>query len=137
MVTEFALSEFLVGQQDKRLAAASRPRRARRRTGRRRGTYGDAPPPDPLRALGQGEGTLAVVQNGSGAQGAVLDSSVGVPSKRKPPFKDLPKGAGRWRLLALPSDGKQHSIDLGGSLGEYRVVSTTSPRGERRSSACR
>ena len=129
VVTEFALSEFLVGQQDQRLTAAAD--RATHGGERQPWLYGDAPPPDPLRVLGQGDGTLAVVENGSGAaQGAVIDSSVGVPSKRKPPFKSVPKDE-VVRLLALPSDGKKRSIDLGGSLGEYRVVSTKSARGDK------
>ncbi|WP_209441387.1 sensor histidine kinase [Amycolatopsis vancoresmycina] len=129
VVTEFALSEFLVGQQDKRLAAAS-DRAAHGSERPPPWTYGEAPPPDPLRVLGQGEGTLAVVQIGSKASAGVLDSSAAGPSRRKAPFKDIPK-AEVLALLALPSDGKQRSIDLGGSLGEYRVVSTTSPRGEK------
>jgi two-component system OmpR family sensor kinase len=128
VVTEFALSEFLVGQQDQRLTAAAD--RAAHPGARPPWVYGDAPPPDPLRVLGQGEGTLAVVQKGSRAEAAVLDSSVGAPSKGKPPFKTIPTDQAQ-RLLALPSDGKQRSIDLGGSLGEYRVVSTGSPRGEK------
>jgi two-component system OmpR family sensor kinase len=130
VVTEFALSEFLVGQQDKRLAAASdRALHAAERPPP--WTYGETPPPpDALRVLGQGEGTLAVVQVGSKASAAVLDSSATGASKRKAPFKDIPR-AQALALLAVPSDGKQHSIDLGGSLGEYRVVSTTSPRGDK------
>ncbi|VVJ23003.1 Two-component system sensor histidine kinase [Amycolatopsis camponoti] len=129
VVTEFALSEFLVGQQDKRLAAASD--RAFRGAERPPWQYPDAaPPPDPLRALGQGDGTLAVVQKGRFAQGSVLDSSVGVPSKRKPPFRGLPESQ-VLALLAVPTDGKQHSVDLGGNLGEYRVVSTVAPSGEK------
>ncbi|WP_329054137.1 HAMP domain-containing histidine kinase [Amycolatopsis sp. NBC_01488] len=129
VVTEFALSEFLVGQQDKRLAAAS----DRASHGGERPppwTYGEAPPPDPLRVLGQGEGTLAVVQSGSQAKAGVLDSSVGAPSKRKAPIKTVERDQ-VLALLALPSDGKQRSINLGGSLGDYRVVSTTSPNGEK------
>ncbi|MEQ0559143.1 HAMP domain-containing sensor histidine kinase [Amycolatopsis sp. NEAU-NG30] len=128
VVTEFALSEFLVRQQDERLTAAAD--RAAHSGERQPWLYGDAPPPDPLRVLGQGEGTLAVVQNAAGTKAAVLDSSVGVPSKGKPPFKKIAPDQVR-HLLAVPSDGKQHSVDLGGSLGEYRVVSTVSPRGER------
>jgi two-component system OmpR family sensor kinase len=128
VVTEFALSEFLVGQQDKRLAAATD--RAAHAPDRSTWPYGDAPPPDPLRALGQGDGTLAVVQKGPLAQGSVLDSSVGAPSKRKPPFRGLPKDQ-VLALLAVPSDGRQHSVDLGGSLGDYRVVSTVAPNAEK------
>ncbi|MCR6481288.1 HAMP domain-containing histidine kinase [Amycolatopsis sp. OK19-0408] len=130
VVTEFALSEFLVGQQDKRLAAASE----RASHGGDRPppwNYGGQPkPPDALRVVGQGDGTLAVVQSGSVASAAVLDSSVGVPSSRKPPFRGIPANQ-VLTLLAVPADGKQRSIDLGGNLGEYRVVSTTSPAGEK------
>src|SRR3954468_18872620 len=125
VVTEFALTEFLVGQQDKRLAAASD--RASH-VGERPPpwTYGETPPPpDALRVLGQGEGTLAVVTSGSKVSAAVLDSSAAGASRRKPPFKDVSPDQAR-RLLSLPADGKQRSIDLGGSLGDYRVVSTLS-----------
>ncbi|WIY04883.1 HAMP domain-containing sensor histidine kinase [Amycolatopsis mongoliensis] len=129
VVTEFALSEFLVGQQDKRLAAATE--RASQPGNRPPWTYGESPPPpDPLRVLGQGEGTLAVVQAGSTATAGVLDSSAAGTSKRKAPFKGIPKEQ-VLTLLSVPSDGKQRSIDLGGSLGEYRVVSTVAPNGEK------
>src|SRR3954454_7954943 len=81
VVTEFALSEFLVGQQDKRLAAAS-DRAAHAGDRPPPWTYGEAPPPDPLRVLGQGEGTLAVVQVGSKVSAGVLDSSAAGASRR-------------------------------------------------------
>lgn len=129
VVTEFALSEFLVGQQDQRLAAAS----DRASHGGDRPppwTYGEAPPPDPLRALGQGEGTLAAVQIGVQGSGAVLDSSVGSPTKRRAPYRKLNDDQ-VLALLALPSDGKPHSIVLSGTLGDYRVVSTKSPNGDK------
>ncbi|MEV4050709.1 HAMP domain-containing sensor histidine kinase [Amycolatopsis sp. NPDC049688] len=129
VVTEFALSEFLVGQQDKRLAAAS-DRAAHAGERPPPWTYGEAPPPDPLRVLGQGEGTLAVVQRGVVAQGSVLDSTAAAPSKRKTGFRNISPDQ-VLALIALPSDGKQHSIDLGGSLGEYRVVSTKAPNGDK------
>jgi two-component system OmpR family sensor kinase len=128
VVTEFALSEFLNGQQDNRLAAATE----RAAHGSERPPpwmYSDVPPPDPLRALGQGDGTLAVVQNGSVAQAGVLDSSVAVPNKRKPPLKPVSTEQ-VLALLAMPSDGKPRSIDLGGNLGEYRVVSTVAAGGQ-------
>ncbi|MFJ9781745.1 sensor histidine kinase [Amycolatopsis sp. NPDC101161] len=128
VVTEFALSEFLVRQQDDRLKAATD--RAAHGGERPPWPYGEAPPPDPLRVLGQGDGTLAVVQTGNQAQAGVLDFSAGTPSKRRPPLKAIPT-AQVLTLLAVPSDGKQRSIDLGGSLGEYRVVSTISRSGEK------
>ncbi|WP_396135164.1 sensor histidine kinase [Amycolatopsis sp. A133] len=128
VVTEFALSEFLIRQQDDRLKAATD--RAAHGGERPAWPYGDAPPPDPLRVLGQGEGTLAVVQTGAVVQAGVLDFSAGPPSKRKAPFKGITKDQ-MLALLALPSDGKQRSVDLGGTLGEYRVVSTVAPKGEK------
>jgi len=128
VVTEFALSEFLVRQQDDRLKAATD--RAAHSGERPDWPYGEAPPPDPLRVLGQGDGTLAVVQTGNRAQAGVLDFSAGAPSKRRPPVKAIPTDQ-VLTLLAVPSDGKQRSVDLGSSLGDYRVVSTTGPNGEK------
>src|SRR2546430_6628450 len=65
VVTEFALSEFLVGQQDQRLAAAS-DRASHNGERPQPWTYGEIPPPpDPLRVLGQGDGTLAAVPSDS------------------------------------------------------------------------
>ncbi|UOX87660.1 HAMP domain-containing histidine kinase [Amycolatopsis sp. FBCC-B4732] len=134
VVTEFALSEFLVGQQDKRLAATND-------RGKHNGepppwVYGDTPPPDPLRVLGQGDGTLAVTVSAGLVRASVLDFTAGaVPTatgqgKRRPPLKPISRDQ-VTTLLTLAADGKPHTVDLGGSLGEYRVLSTASPGGER------
>ncbi|MFJ7211558.1 sensor histidine kinase [Amycolatopsis sp. NPDC098790] len=130
VVTEFALSEFLVGQQDKRLAAASE--RGKHPGERPPWVYGDTPPPDPLRVLGQGDGTLAVTVTGPVVRASVLDFTAGGTGqgKGKPPLKPITAEQVKT-LLAQPADGRSHSVDLGGSLGEYRVVSTTSPNGEK------
>ena len=129
VVTEFALSEFLIGQQDKRLVAAS----DRGAHGpRSSGTYAKGPPPDPLRVLGQGDGTLAVQVQGTRVVAAgVLHFGPG-PDGKQPasPFQEISADQQRL-LLAVPTDGKRRSIDLGGDLGEYRVVATASPKGER------
>jgi two-component system, OmpR family, sensor kinase len=134
VVTEFALSEFLVGQQDKRLAATND--RGKHPGERPPWVYGDAPPPDPLRVLGQGDGTLAVTVTGPVVRASVLDFSAGSPAagtgkgKGKPPLKPITREQ-LTTLLALPMDSRSHSVDLGGSLGEYRVLSSVAPNGER------
>jgi two-component system OmpR family sensor kinase len=134
VVTEFALSEFLVGQQDKRLAAATD--RGKHPGERPPWVYGDTPPPDPLRALGQGDGTLAVTVTGPIIRASVLDFTAGAPAantgqgKGKPPLKPITHEQVAM-LLAVPADGTRRSIDLGGTLGEYRIISSVSPAGER------
>ncbi|WP_206789406.1 cell wall metabolism sensor histidine kinase WalK [Amycolatopsis sp. MtRt-6] len=129
VVTEFALSEFLIGQQDKRLAAASE--RGKHPGERPPWVYGDTPPPDPLRVLGQGDGTLAVTVTGSVVRASVLDFAGGATGQgKKPPLKPITAEQLK-ALLGLAADGRARSIDLGGNLGEYRVVSTTSPRGDK------
>ena len=128
VVTEFALSQFLIGQQDKRLVAAS----DRGAHGpRSNGNYGKGLPPDPLRVLGQGDGTLAVQVQGIRVMAGVLHFGPG-PDGKQPttPFKEV-TAEQEQQLLALPTDGKRRSIDLGGDLGEYRVVATASPNGDR------
>jgi two-component system OmpR family sensor kinase len=128
VVTEFALNEFLIGQQDKRLAAASDRGNHGPRTN---GNYGKGLlPPDPLRVLGQGDGTLALTVRGSELRASVLDFSQQTSEPDRPPLKLIPAEQQRV-LLALPTDGKRRSVDLGGTLGEYRVVATTSPNGDR------
>ena len=127
VVTEFALGEFLIGQQDKRLAAASD-----------RGMHGTRPPslsgnrlpPDPLRVVGQGDGTLAVTVHGGQVKAGVL--RVGGQNQKATggiPFVDV-TAAQQAQLVALPADGKPRSIDLGGELGEYRVVAASPPGGD-------
>ncbi len=128
VVTEFALSQFLIGQQDKRLAAASD--RGQHGGQRAPWLYDKAPPPDPLRVLGQGDGTLALTVRGSELRANVLDFSIPPSDNGKPPLKEISLDQKRV-LLALPPDGQRRSIDLGGNLGEYRVVSSISKNGER------
>src|SRR4051812_49938592 len=72
VVTEFALSEFLVRQQDDRLGAATH-RAAHRRGEPGPRPDGAAPPPHPPRGLGPSGGTPAVVQKGSPYSARVLD----------------------------------------------------------------
>ncbi len=124
VVTEFALRDFLVGQLDGRLAAASD--RGFRGAPRAPWNYGDKPPPDPLRALGQGEGTLAVQVHNGTVRAAVLNPTSGPLGT---PVAGLSAEQQRI-LLALPPDGRRRSVDLGGHLGDYRVVATYSPSGD-------
>ncbi|MEV4599426.1 ATP-binding protein [Amycolatopsis sp. NPDC049253] len=127
VVTEFALQDFLVGQVDKRLAAATD--RGFRSGDRPPWIYGDKPPPDPLRVLGQGDGTLAVQVHNGAVRAAVLNFGSATPSKVKPPLQSV-STAQQKLLLGLPPDGHRRTIDLGGDLGEYRVIASFSPSGD-------
>ncbi|GAA3559013.1 HAMP domain-containing sensor histidine kinase [Amycolatopsis ultiminotia] len=132
VVTELALRDFLVGQLDHRLAAASD--RGAHGGVKPPWIYGDKPPPDPLRALGQGDGTLALVARNGTVSAAVLDfdrnkdrSPQGKPPPpgpgRPPPLEQL-TGDQQQVLLDLPPDGTRSTVDLGGGLGTYRVMSS-------------
>ena len=129
VVTELALNEFLVSQVDKRLAATSE-RGSHRGGGLPPWNYGDKPPPDPLRVLGQVDGTLAVQVHKSGVVNAkVLNFEASPPARDKPPLQDVTSQQ-QSKLLGLPPDGQPRTINLGGALGDYRVVSSFSPAGE-------
>ncbi|RJQ85802.1 sensor histidine kinase [Amycolatopsis panacis] len=135
VVTELALQDFLVRQLDSRLVAASE--RGVRGGIKPPWIYGDNPPPDPLRVLGQGDGTLALVAQNGKVAAAVLDFAKSRPpralGKRPPPGTPPPLEnvtADQQRvLLGLPPDGSRGSVDLGGNLGSYRVMSSYAPSG--------
>ncbi|MBB4687641.1 sensor histidine kinase [Amycolatopsis jiangsuensis] len=136
VVTELALQGFLVGQLDHRLAAASD--RGARGGVKPPWIYGDKPPPDPLRVLGQGDGTLALVVRDGAVSAAVLDFHKKKPPRTPgappppgtpPPVESL-TGDQQRLLLDVPPDGSRRSVDLGGGLGSYRVMSTYSPDGD-------
>ncbi|WP_091627112.1 sensor histidine kinase [Amycolatopsis saalfeldensis] len=135
VVTELALNEFLVSQVDKRLSATSE-RGSHRGGGLPPWNYGDKPPPDPLRVLGQVDGTLAVQVHKNGVVNAKVlnfeanpSTSSGKPPVGRPPLQDVTPQQ-QSMLLGLPPDGQRRTINLGGALGEYRVVSSFSPAGE-------
>ena len=75
-----------------------------------------------LGARAQGEGTLgATVVDGVCTSAGVLSSSGQV----------VPLTAAQQTLLAdLPADGDPVTRDLGGDLGDYRLVATTTPDGD-------
>ncbi|HEY3709570.1 MAG TPA: ATP-binding protein [Amycolatopsis sp.] len=130
VVTELALHDFLVSQVDKRLSATS-DRGSHRGGGLPPWNYGDKPPPDPLRVLGQGDGTLAVQVHKSGAVSAAVlsfDANPHLPQGKSPLQTVTPQQ--QAMLLGLPADGQRRTINLGGVLGDYRVVSSFSPAGE-------
>ena len=85
---------------------------------------GDGPPgqPDFLFARGQGEGTLgARVVDGVSTEAAVLGAR----------FQVVELGnRQRARLADVPADGRVRTVDLGGDLGEYRVVADRADDGE-------
>ncbi|MDT8910798.1 HAMP domain-containing sensor histidine kinase [Amycolatopsis sp. PS_44_ISF1] len=130
VVTELALHDFLVSQVDKRLSATS-DRGFRHGGGPPPWNCGGKPPPDPLGVLGQGEGTLAVQVHKNGVVSAnVLNFESGPPSSRcRSPLQSITPTQ-QDVLLGLPPDGRRRTVDLGGTLGDYRVVSSFSPAGE-------
>jgi two-component system OmpR family sensor kinase len=127
VVTEFALRDFLVRQLDTRLSATidrgARPGRPI--------VPGDRPPPpDALRAVGQGVGTLAVqvLPDGKLKAEGVLGGTANPAAPALPTFQPLTADQLNM-LLALPVDNRKRSLDLGENLHEYRVVSTREPDG--------
>ncbi|MFE3172142.1 sensor histidine kinase [Amycolatopsis sp. NPDC059235] len=119
VVTELALNSFLVGQLDVQLAAASDrgfrhgvPRPPINGTGK--------VPPDPLRVLGQPEGTLSLTVHDGNVNGQVIG-----------PLGLVQLTTEQERvLLVLAPNGQRRTVELPGNLGKYRVISTYSPRGE-------
>jgi two-component system OmpR family sensor kinase len=124
VITQFALRGFLIDQLDQRLAAASD-----------RGLRGVRPPPgvtdstrpQVLLVRGQAPGTLALeVRDGKIKSGVMHPGPPPSPGKQgKPvdPFDDITT-AQENELLGVVPDGHHHTIDLGGTLGEYRVVAS-------------
>ncbi|GAA4539261.1 ATP-binding protein [Amycolatopsis samaneae] len=122
VLTEFALREFLTGQLDNRLTAAS-DRGLKGPADRSPWNSGGRPPPDPLRVLGQGEGTLAVqVVHGSTANGKVLRSPKGKMDFQEVAQEDLRV------LLMTPPNGSKRTVDL--TIGKYRVVAGHNSKGD-------
>ncbi|SDX16127.1 two-component system, OmpR family, sensor kinase [Amycolatopsis xylanica] len=126
VVTEFALRDFLIGQLDQRLSAASD-----------RGFRGPGPgrPSNPscdrlpgaLYAVGQGVDSLFVeVTQKCGVRAAILRSqSDGSPFGQLP--HDALPVAEATKLLGLPLDTPR-TVDVG-KLGGYRVVAKRMPDG--------
>ncbi|MCZ2815871.1 sensor histidine kinase [Modestobacter sp. VKM Ac-2984] len=124
VVSVTALRSELVGQVDSRLETAA-DRSQDYATGRGGGWFdrgGDGRGgPGGLGARGQGESTLgAMIMDGAVVDSAVLDQR-GQP---------LPLTDAQETVLAeLPTDAAPATRDLGGDLGEYRLVANTIPNG--------
>ncbi|WP_158887662.1 sensor histidine kinase [Amycolatopsis anabasis] len=129
VVTEFALREFLLGQLDNRLAAASE-RGNRPPPPNRPGFPGiDRPPPDALRAVGQGVGTLAAHIGPDGeVRAGVLRANTDPAQRDRIQFDHVPTDQ-LAVLVNLPRNGAPQSRNLG-SLGEYRLVAHRGPAGD-------
>ena len=129
VVSTASLRSHLVGQVDERLAAAAS------RSSHAAGEYGPPPGlggadtdndspngPEFLGARGQGAGTLgARVVGGSTVEAAVITEGGR--------YQTLDAGPAA-RLAAVPSDGRSHSVDLGHSVGDFRVLAMTMPDGD-------
>jgi two-component system OmpR family sensor kinase len=136
VVTEFALREFLVGQLDDRLVAASERGQRPPPPNRPGWPATDRPPPDALRAVGQGEGTLAAHVNADGeVRAGVLRANTQPSTQPNPqpdagdriPFQVVPTAQVDVLLHLRPGGGPQ-TRDLG-SLGEYRLIADRAPDG--------
>jgi two-component system OmpR family sensor kinase len=123
LVSVLALDRFLLGRLDDQLSAAGV---------RSQGADGPGGPdeedrhgrrsPDFLLAPGQAEGTLGARLVGDQVQEAgVLDPRGQADS--------LPAEQAA-ALLALPVDGQPHTRDLGGDLGDYRLMATREQDGD-------
>ena len=78
--------------------------------------------PDFLGARGQGAGTLgARIVDGTTEQSGIVTENGS--------DQDL-SGDQCAELAALPADGRPRTVDLGGSIGQYRVVASTAPDGD-------
>ncbi|MFD2417655.1 sensor histidine kinase [Amycolatopsis pigmentata] len=129
--TEVALSRFLLHQLDDRLTAASeRGQHAPSRPGGPPGFTGfpGAPPPDALRVFGQGAGTLAMHVSSDGVIAAGVLKLGPSQSVRGEPFDPVSQEQVK-QLSALPPDSHKYTLDLGGQLGDYRLVSVRDPDG--------
>ena len=129
VVSAVALRGSLVGQLDSQLLAASgraagAPERSETSAGSGPGTAENERPegelPPGLNVLGQGAGTLNLF-----VRGAVLRSGYIDPAGE---FQELTP-AQVAALRAVPTDGAPHPASLPG-LGDYRVVATTTARGD-------
>ena len=82
----------------------------------------DGPEPGGLGVRGQGEGTLvATVVDGVATESGVLGSR----------GQTVPLSSTQEEMVAgLPVSGAPVTLDLGGDLGEYRLVASTAPDGD-------
>lgn len=122
--TEVALSQFLLHQLDDRLTGASeRSQHAPVRAGAPNFPgFPGGPPPDALRAFGQGPGTLAMHVSSDGAVTAGVLKQGPSQSFRGEPFDGVSQ-AQIAKLAALPPNGRKYTRDLGEQLGDYRLLS--------------
>lgn len=118
VITTVVMREQLVNQLDGQVVAASE-------RGTRYGNKGPQPggnnPPDPLNAPGTATGTLAArIEAGQVTVSGQLDK-YGVRTEVSADEAEA--------LLALPADGKPHTVDLD-QLGSFRAVATVMPDGD-------
>ncbi|HTY73114.1 MAG TPA: HAMP domain-containing sensor histidine kinase [Actinomycetes bacterium] len=134
VVSVVSLDRFLMHRLDQQvLSAANRSNNCYGNPAAcgRGGSGGGGPDPDGddgarpvfLDAPGQAVGTLGVRI----VDGAVADS--GVVTAVGDPARTVESSATE-ALLGIPVDGRVHTVDLGGTLGDYRVVAVRMPDGD-------
>jgi two-component system, OmpR family, sensor kinase len=125
VVTEFALQDFLLSQLDKRLDQTSQriPR----------ASAPQARPPGGRPAgggVGQGLDTLIMQVGTNGTVSAgILKPPVGAVAGDTNVFQGLTP-AQVALLLKVPADDQKETVDLGSTLGDYRVTAHRTPAGE-------
>ncbi|GLY68826.1 two-component sensor histidine kinase [Amycolatopsis taiwanensis] len=131
VATEVALSEFLLHKVDDQLSAASERGQNPPPRGPVELLPGTSPPPDALRAFGQGVGTLAmhITPNGTTTVGVLAVNSGEPLGPGQPPVQPI-SPAQIAVLVQVPRDGHKYTRDLGPALGEYRVVAIENRDGE-------
>jgi len=121
LVSVVFLQSYLVGRLDGQLhSALDRGQRTVASTLISSGTF--PPITDVVRGPGQPAGTFAAY---------IEDGKVSLPAGylRQSGSAQTPTPAGDWRerLIALPVGGRAETIDLGGTLGSYRVQAVVLP----------
>ncbi|TDQ02606.1 MULTISPECIES: sensor histidine kinase [unclassified Leifsonia] len=128
-VSVFALQNYLMQRLDGQLTSAlDRGQRAADRI------YGDQPTgPDVIGIVqtpGQQTGTFGVIRSGDMLLYPVILSERPAGSTPDQPVAPKRVLISTTALLSLPSDGHPRTIDLGASLGEYRVAAVELTNGD-------
>jgi two-component system OmpR family sensor kinase len=126
VVSVLALDSFLVGRLDSQLAAAGQRIAGggpgpEHRDGGADGDGDDTEPPPGLTMPGQSAGTLGAEITGGTVTGGGVITATGSNTA----LTDAQEAA----LLALPTDGRPYTRNLGGDLGDYRLRADSAPDG--------
>jgi two-component system, OmpR family, sensor kinase len=123
VITELALRDFLMAQLDSQLAGAHDRASVNLDGGIKPVSYSPSSPPqspDTLLVHGQGPGTLGCMIYRGQILAKVVTAAAGVHETVQVPST----------VSSLPLDRSPHTLDLGGSLGEYRLSASRTKGGD-------